>query len=49
MSKTAIKDMLAAISHYAEVDPAYPVYNILGQVHSYGELEADSNSLAENF
>ena len=46
MSKTAIKDMLAAISHYAEVDPAYPVYNILGQVHSYGELEADSNSLA---
>lgn len=46
MSKNAIKDMLGAIKHYAEVDPTYPVYNIMGQVHTYGDLERDSDSLA---
>ena len=38
--------MIEAIEHFAQVQPDFPVYDILGQVHTYGELKKDSDSLA---
>mgnify|MGYP002753856418 FL=1 len=46
MSNTAITDMIEAIEHFAQVQPDFPVYDILGQVHTYGDLKKDSDSLA---
>ncbi|KAF1307117.1 D-alanine--poly(phosphoribitol) ligase subunit 1 [Streptococcus sanguinis OH0843] len=41
-----IHDMIEAIEHFAQVQPDFPVYDILGQVHTYGDLKKDSDSLA---
>ena len=38
--------MIEAIEHFAQLQPDFPVYNILGQVHTYGDLKKDSDSLA---
>ena len=38
--------MIEAIEHFAQVQPDFPVYDILGQVHTYGDLKKDSDSLA---
>ena len=38
--------MIKAIEHFAQVQPDFPVYDILGQVHTYGDLKKDSDSLA---
>lgn len=38
--------MIEAIEHFAQVQPDFPVYEILGQVHTYGDLKKDSDSLA---
>lgn len=38
--------MIEAIEHFAQVQPEFPVYDILGQVHTYGDLKKDSDSLA---
>lgn len=38
--------MIEAIEHFAQVQPDFPVYVILGQVHTYGDLKKDSDSLA---
>ena len=46
MSNKAIVDMIETIEHFAQTQPSYPVYNVLGQEHTYGDLKADSDSLA---
>ena len=46
MSNKVIHDMIKAIEHFAQVQPDFPVYDILGQVHTYGDLKKDSDSLA---
>jgi len=46
MSNTAITDMIEVIEHFAQTQPDFPVYNVLGQVHTYGDLKADSDALA---
>nr|WP_245335198.1 D-alanine--poly(phosphoribitol) ligase subunit DltA [Streptococcus oricebi] len=38
--------MIESLEHFAQVQPDYPAYNILGEVHSYGQLKRDSDSLA---
>ena len=38
--------MIETIEHFAQIQPTYPVYNVLGQEHTYGDLKADSDSLA---
>lgn len=38
--------MIEAIEHFAQVQPDFPIYDILGQVHTYGDLKKDSDSLA---
>ncbi|HHA7632870.1 TPA: D-alanine--poly(phosphoribitol) ligase subunit DltA [Streptococcus pneumoniae] len=38
--------MIETIEHFAQTQPSYPVYNVLGQRHTYGDLKADSDSLA---
>ena len=46
MSNTAITDMIETIEHFAQTQPDFPVYNVLGQVHTYGDLKTDSDALA---
>ena len=46
MSNKVIHDMIEAIEHFAQVQPDFPVYDILGQVHTYGDLKKDSDSVA---
>ena len=46
MSNKPIKDMIEAIEYFAQTQPTFPVYNVLGQEHTYGDLKADSDSLA---
>ncbi len=46
MSNKVIHDMIEAIEHFAQVQPDFPVYDILDQVHTYGDLKKDSDSLA---
>ena len=46
MTNTKIKDMIETIEQFAQSQPDFPVYNILGEVHTYGALKADSDSLA---
>lgn len=46
MSNKVIHDMIEAIEHFAQVQSDFPVYDILGQVHTYGDLKKDSDSLA---
>jgi len=38
--------MIETIEHYAQTQPDFPVYNVLGEVHTYADLKADSDSLA---
>ena len=46
MSNQPIHDMIDTIERYAQLQPDYPVYNVLGEEHTYGQLKADSDSLA---
>ena len=46
MSNQPITDMIEAIERFAQLQPDYPVYNVLGEEHTYGQLKADSDSLA---
>ena len=46
MSNKPIKDMIETIERFAQTQASYPVYNVLGQEHTYGDLKADSDSLA---
>ena len=45
MSNQPITDMIETIERYAQLQPDYPVYNVLGEEHTYGQLKADSDSL----
>ncbi len=38
--------MIERIEHFAQTQPNFPVYNVLGEEHTYGDLKADSDSLA---
>ncbi|MBF0787093.1 D-alanine--poly(phosphoribitol) ligase subunit DltA [Streptococcus sp. 19428wC2_LYSM12] len=46
MTRLMIKDMIETIEQYAVTQPDFPVYNILGEVHTYRDLKEDSDSLA---
>ena len=46
MTKTIIKDMIETIEEFARTQADFPVYDILGEVHTYGDLKVDSDSLA---
>ena len=46
MTQTVITDMIQTIETFAQTQPDFPVYNILGEVHTYADLKADSDSLA---
>ncbi|MBF0778766.1 D-alanine--poly(phosphoribitol) ligase subunit DltA [Streptococcus cuniculi] len=46
MTQLMIKDMIETIEQYAATQPDFPVYNILGEVHTYRDLKEDSDSLA---
>ena len=39
MSNKPIVDMIETIEHFAQTQPSYPVYNVLGQEHTYGDLK----------
>ncbi|WP_424555142.1 D-alanine--poly(phosphoribitol) ligase subunit DltA [Streptococcus agalactiae] len=41
-----IHDMIKTIEYFAEIQADFPVYDILGEVHTYGQLKKDSDSLA---
>ncbi|MBF0776346.1 D-alanine--poly(phosphoribitol) ligase subunit 1 [Streptococcus azizii] len=41
-----MKDMIEVIEQHAATQPDFPVYNILGEVHTYRDLKEDSDSLA---
>lgn len=41
-----LHDMIDNLEHLAQSQGAFPVYNILGYVHTYTDLKADSDSLA---
>lgn len=41
-----IHDMIKTIEYFAETQADFPVYDILGEVHTYGQLKVDSDSLA---
>ncbi|MFX3888476.1 D-alanine--poly(phosphoribitol) ligase subunit DltA [Streptococcus suis] len=41
-----ISSMLERVEHFATENPDYPVYHYLEQLYSYGDLKADSDSLA---
>ncbi|EHJ52180.1 D-alanine--poly(phosphoribitol) ligase subunit DltA [Streptococcus macacae] len=46
MSNFKIKNMIETIENFAETQAEFPVYNVLGEIHTYGELKVDSDSLA---
>ena len=46
MSNKPIVDMIETIEHFAQTQASYPVYNVLGREHTYGDLKVDSDSLA---
>ena len=46
MSNKPIKDMIEVIEYFAQTQPGFPVYNVLGEERTYGDLKADSDSLA---
>ncbi|MCR5492962.1 MAG: D-alanine--poly(phosphoribitol) ligase subunit DltA [Streptococcus sp.] len=41
-----LRDMIESIEHFAQTQGDFPVYNILGDVHTYRDLKEDSDSLA---
>lgn len=46
MTNSVINDMIETIEHFAQSQPDFPVYNVLGEVHTYHDLKVDSDSLA---
>ena len=46
MTNSVINDMIETIEHFAQPQPDFPVYNVLGEVHTYHDLKVDSDSLA---
>ena len=46
MTNSVINDMIETIERFARSQPDFPVYNVLGEVHTYHDLKVDSDSLA---
>ncbi|MBX9075590.1 D-alanine--poly(phosphoribitol) ligase subunit DltA [Streptococcus anginosus] len=46
MTNSVINDMIETIERFAQSQPDFPVYNVLGEVHTYHDLKVDSDSLA---
>lgn len=46
MTHQNISDMIETIEAFAQSQADFPVYNVLGEEHTYGDLKADSDSLA---
>ncbi|VUX01942.1 D-alanine--poly(phosphoribitol) ligase subunit 1 [Streptococcus constellatus] len=46
MINSVINDMIETIERFAQSQPDFPVYNVLGEVHTYHDLKVDSDSLA---
>ncbi len=46
MTNSVINDMIKTIERFAQSQPDFPVYNVLGEVHTYHDLKVDSDSLA---
>ena len=40
-----LHDMIERIEHFAQTQGDFPVYNILGDVHTYRDLKENSDSL----
>jgi D-alanine--poly(phosphoribitol) ligase subunit 1 len=43
-----LKDMIERIEYFAKTQADFPVYNILGEEHTYGDLKADSDAFASH-
>lgn len=41
-----LRDMIESIEHFAQTQGDFPIYNILGDVHTYRDLKENSDSLA---
>lgn len=41
-----IRDMIEQVEHWAQVQGDFPVYDVLGERHTYKDLKEDSDSLA---
>jgi len=46
VTNSVINDMIETIEYFAQSQPDFPVYNVLGEVHTYHDLKVDSDSLA---
>lgn len=46
MTNSVINNMIETIEYFAQSQPDFPVYNVLGEVHTYHDLKVDSDSLA---
>ena len=46
MTNSVINDIIETIERFAQSQPDFPVYNVLGEVHTYHDLKVDSDSLA---
>ncbi|PRT70868.1 D-alanine--poly(phosphoribitol) ligase subunit 1 [Streptococcus anginosus] len=46
MTNSVINDMIETIERFAQSQPDFPVYNVLGEVRTYHDLKVDSDSLA---
>lgn len=46
MTNSVINDMIETIEYFAQSKPDFPVYNVLGEVHTYHDLKVNSDSLA---
>ena len=46
MTNSVINDMIETIEYFAQSQPDFPAYNVLGEVHTYHDLKVDSDSLA---
>lgn len=46
MTHQKITDMIETIEAFTQLQADFPVYNVLGEEHTYGDLKADSDSLA---
>ena len=46
MTNSVINDMIETIEYFAQSQPDFPVYNVLGEVHTYRDLKVDSDLLA---
>ena len=46
MTNSVINDMIETIECFAQSQPDFPVYNVLGEAHTYHDLKVDSDSLA---